>query len=200
MNLEAYRPLSGDVGFVGYDRGRIIPDAIRFFTRGKGESPTRAVHQFQVLMESEIVEALASGVVVKTWQKRKAECEADNAHYIIFRPKTAATQRLVIHSEGKGLRGCRYGFTEVLLQGLDGFLRKIGLLRERKPLFTKLGTLIPWTVICSRVGNICLHRVGILPHNALAWAPDDTFDWAVKHWKIVAVGKQGLAYWGLAET
>ena len=197
----------GDVGFVGYENGSsFVTDAIGFMTTGEHEAETVADHQFQVLFFNEVLEALASlnngGVVVRSLDSRISACIVSGAHYIIFRPTNLTWfQRERIARRARKLNGKRYGYVELLLQTVDGWLRKKGWLKEGRPLFTRLGELIPWTVICSGAGNRCLYDGGVLPRRFLYLSPDGTYDEAIRRgWRVVAFDKNGASYWTGAPT
>jgi len=200
MSLHDYIPMSGDVGFVGYEQGyKYLTDRISWWTTGRGETPTKADHQFQVIGDFDVVESgygKKFRVTVRSWMERLEDCgEDERIHCIIFRPPMNLYQRDKINRVGREIDGYPYGFMEMPLQMGDGLLRKIGLLPERKPFFTMLSVVFPRTMICSGAGNYCLYRTGVLPHRALCWAPDDTFDEAVcRGWRIVAIDENGAAY------
>jgi len=198
--MIAYIPECGDVGFLGYDKG-FIPGAIGFFTTARGECKSKTSHQFQLLYYGHVIEALSRGVVVQPWSAREKEICRVKAHYIVFRPPTTLPQKENLHWAGMSLAGKHYGYGEIVLQAIDGFFQRIGLQRNGRPFFSKLGALNKRTMICSRVGNHCLHEAGILPQASLAWSPDDTFDEAVRRgWRIVAMDEKGADYWGLPQV
>ena len=203
--MSRYVPMCGDVGFVGYEQGYgFIVDKISTMTTGAGESLTKADHQFQVIQDAQIIEADAAikkrRVVKRSVSLRLNQCSPPKVHYIIFRPPTCNFQRKLIHETALSLVGKRYGYLELALQAIDGRLRKLRLLREGFPLFTRLGGLAPWTVICSGASNRCLYEGKVLPRRFLYLAPDGTFDEAVSRgWEIVAQDENGAAYWGLSK-
>jgi hypothetical protein len=198
--MKNYIPECGDVGFLGYDKG-FLPGAIGFFTTAKGECATKTSHQFQVLYYNNIVEALGAGVKVRSWNDRERDTSEHKAHYIIFRPPATLIEKEAIHVSGMSLNGRRYGFGEIVLQGIDGFFQRIGLQKNGRPVFSRLGALNPRTMICSRAGNYCLNKAGILPAASLAWSPDDTFDEAIRRgWLVVAMDENGADYWNLPQV
>lgn len=199
--MSNYFPTCGDVGFVGYEHGYgFITDAISYYSTGRGEAPTSADHQFQVLTCQHVLEAgygKGNSVALRSWGDRMRDCAKKGVHFIVFRPELTENQMHVINTTGRGIVGVRYGYAELLLQAIDGRLRKLGILKERRAFATKLGLLFGSTLICSGAGNTCLHAAGVLPKASLAWAPDDTFDEAVRRgWRIVAMDNNGAAYWG----
>lgn len=194
-----YIPVCGDVVFVGYPPGAgVIADSIRKFTTGWGEEVTAAIHQVQVIEHKQVAEALiGQGVVIKAFQQWQDETENGNAHYIIFRPPTEPIQRFKIDARARKIEGHRYGYVEgAVLQAADGLLRKLCLLKEGFPLFTRLGALIPWTVICSGAGNQCLYAGKVLPKKFVYLSPDGTYDEAIRReWLNVAMDEEGASYW-----
>jgi hypothetical protein len=205
MGKQPYMAMCGDVGFVGRKSGKsFISDVISELTTGVNESRSVAQHQFQVIKHGEILEAGSMrkrSVVIRPLSERFFECEDDGSHYVIFRPPTTEEQQEKIDTIArKKLNGKRYGYIELLLQVADGLLRKVGLLREGRPLFTRLGAIAPWTVICSGVSNWCLYAAKILPRRFLSLAPDGTFDEAIRRgWRMVAMDEDGADYWGLPQ-
>jgi len=198
-------PECGDVGFVGREHGSsLVSDAIDLMTTGEDEDATVAQHQFQVINYDRILEAGTSrkhGAIIRLLSERIADCLADNTHYIIFRPPALTWwQRERIARRARKLNGKRYGYVEILLQGIDGGLRKKGWLREGRPLFTRLGALAPWTVICSGASNRCLYDGRVLPRRFLYLSPDGTYDEAIRRcWQVVAIDKNGASYWAGAK-
>lgn len=194
-----YEPQAGDVGFVGHPKGAgFITDAISYFTRDKGEAPTLAQHQFQVLAGCTILEAGSNrkkGAVIRNIYDRFADCDKDGSHWCIFRPVTTLYQKGIIQAKSRELEGARYGYTEILLQLGDAFLRRRGLLSRGKPLLARLGALVPGTVICSGVSNQCLAAAGLVPPEYVYLAPDDTFDFVCTRWAMVAHDDRGRHYW-----
>ena len=205
MKKDRYYPVCGDVGFVGHEFGAsLLADGIGNITTSYKETPTKAHHQFQVIYTSAVVEALGRANIRRVISRQMGEVEAEidadpKAHCIIFRPPVNELQKVTIDKIARRLIGYRYGYAEVALHVVDGLLRKVRLLRDRRPLFTRLGAIIPWTVICSGVGNHCLSAVGVLPRRFRYLDPDATFDEAVERgWRIVAMSKSSSDYWGLS--
>jgi len=201
--MNDYVPKCGDVGFVGYEQGYgFVVDRISDVTTGRNESLTKADHQFQVIEGAQIIEADAAikkrRVVKRLVVSRLDQCRPPKVHYIIFRPPTCKYTRGVIHETALNLVGKRYGYLEIILHAIDGRLRKWGWLKERFPLFTRLGGLAPWTVICSGASNRCLYEAKVLSRRFLYLAPDGTFDEAISRgWEVVAQDENGADYWCL---
>jgi len=197
---KPYIPRCGDVGFAGYEGG-IVPASIGYYSTGKGESATKAHHQFQVLRYERIIQALTrTGVIVELWPATKERIEDHKgAHYIIFRPPQMNWRKMdAIDDAAEKIKGRFYGFLEIPLQAMDGRLRKMGLLSEKRSFFAYLGALFPWTMICSGVGNYCLGKAWLMPKCSAYWPPDGTFDAVVRlGWEVVCVDEGGEVYWGL---
>jgi hypothetical protein len=86
-----------------------------------------------------------------------------------------------------------------MLQGIDGWLKKRGWLKEGSALFSKLGSLVPGTVICSGASNQCLVKAGVLDEKFVYLSPDDTLDEATRlGWMVVCIDNKGEDYWRLS--
>ena len=194
-----YWPRCGDVGFTGGPNGGVISEAILRFTTSRGEPRTSAHHQFQVTGRW-VVEALGElkhrKVIRRLFDERRTDCENSGSFIIVVRPTLTESQREVLRAEARRLVGRRYGYVEIVLKAMDGILKRFGLLKGYKQLFSRLGGLRASTMICSRVSNQCLVRAGALPKDAVHWAPDDTFDFALSEgWEVVCMSENSAGYW-----
>ena len=195
-----YSPRCGDVGFTGKADGGLLSAAILRFTTGRNEAPSLAHHQFQVVRGGRVVEALGElkyrKVVDRPFNDRRTESYESGTFIIVFRPPVTPYQQAAVADAAIPMVGRRYGYIEILLKALDGVLKRYGLLKGYKQLFSRLGGLRRSTMICSRVGNACQVKAGTMPSEAVHWAPDDSFDYAIQHgWEIVCMSEKSAGYW-----
>jgi len=130
--MEPYTPQCGDLGFTG-SPGAKLSRAISYYETGKNELPAVATHEFIVCRGKNVVEAGAgkgANTTIRPWKERVWECSDKGSHIIVFRPPLTFIQQEVIQETAVKLNGTRYAFGEIILQAIDGRLRKLGWLKE----------------------------------------------------------------------
>jgi len=170
-------PMMGDVIFTrwpGWDS-----KLTEFVTSGM------AAHEEQVCADGETVFVLSASkamnrMVVWEWESRKAYFESTKTEWCRFTPAMPLTmeQRHILHNFHQEAQNTyQYSTSELLLQGLDSlhnWLWNIQYDSEKAVWWRKLGNVSKSDVICSKVANIGLVRLGFLPAWAQFWSPSDT--------------------------
>ena len=121
-------------------------------------------------------------IVKWTWESRKAYFASTKTEWCRFTPTvglTASQQFMLTVFFEEAENTFDYSNGELLLQGLDSlknWLFKTPYDSESAVWFRKLGNIRRSSVICSKVTNIGLMRIGCLPAWAQYWSPADTLN------------------------
>jgi len=116
------------------------------------------------------------------WESRKHYFERTNTEWCRYTPTTQLTEKQmsILHDFYEEAQNTfKYSKAELMLQGLDSlrnWLFKIPYDSSRAVHFRKMGNIIKSKVICSKVANIGLVRLGLLPEWAEYWSPSDTLN------------------------
>jgi len=177
-----------DVGDIMLTRmpGKYLGRRILWYTRARGERPSRAGHAGVFADEATVQEALARGVVRTRWTARREQIEQDGGEWAIYTRQRPIMpyQRPILAQLLKRHLGAKYAWGELPLCALDGLL---GKLLGREPIFfRRLGALLPGTVICSKLVGLVLRSLGWVPPACEWWTPDDLADYldAGHGWQI----------------
>jgi hypothetical protein len=147
----------------------------------------RAAHEEMICSDAPNAETLTASkamnrIVKWTWESRKAYFASTKTEWCRFTPVNPLTfeQRRALHNFFQEAENTfSYSKGELLLQGLDSFhnwLWNIPYDSDKAVRFRKLGNIRASSVICSKVTNIGLMRIGCLPAWAQYWSPSDTLN------------------------
>lgn len=185
----AQRLKTGDV-WLQTTPGHWMSKLIATFTRHRGEDRTRATHQGIVWVHEgtcTLIEAQMGGVKTVQIETKLLEMHGTGAVWWVVRPPMDSEDLAIVDDACEKLAtgGIKYGFSEILLQGVDGLL---GFIAGRDVIWArKLGKLNKKRAICSKVGNLPLVQAELMPPDAVYWSPDGTDDYcADEGWEVVA--------------
>lgn len=167
-------------------------------TQSHDEGPTDATHQGLVYTggsRAMMMEALQRRGLVTAPIEETIKRISDGGYlYRVWRIPMTDKQRRAVTREARRMleKPPKYGTLELLAQGIDHWIARLFRM-ERAPIITRrLADLIPGTMICSTSANRPLVVAGVLPHEALYWAPDGIDDWCRDNGgEIVTTNKQG---------
>lgn len=147
----------------------------------------RAAHEEMICSDDPNAETLTASkamnrIVKWTWESRKDYFSRTSTDWCRFTPVKPLTfeQRRTLHNFFQEAENTfSYSKGELLLQGLDSlhnWLWNIPYDSEKAVRFRKLGNIRASSVICSKVTNIAMARIGLLPSWSLYWSPSDTLN------------------------
>lgn len=175
--IKTIAPMIGDIVFTrwaGFDS-----KLTEWVTSG------RAAHEEQVYSDGDCVKIISASkvmnrIVIWEWESRKAYFRNTKTEWCRFTPANPLTeeQRRILHDVHQEAENTfKYSKAELVLQALDSlnsWLFKLPYDSEKAVKWRKLGNVSKSDVICSKVANIGLVRLGFLPAWAIFWSPSDT--------------------------
>ena len=174
-----YVPVPTDVVFT--HTGSALACAIAWFTRARGEPPTKATHAAPVMKAGYILNAkwrLPPRLTLEWWNGYRTLLEDGGGEWCIMgrtvEPSDYEECRWVWDGCMPLYRRGGYSLGEIGLHAIDGLAEKVA---GRKVVAARLlGDSYHWRVICSRAAAVPCVAAGYLGESHLTDSPDDLLD------------------------
>ena len=176
MNRYPHSTMTGDVFAC---RNGTRPSTITlFFQRISGEPQSLAAHIGMMESSDELCHARQStGVAIQTLTEYMDECymTMPGFEWAVYRCLTLTeADRAAIAASLRSYKGTRYAPLELALCGIDWVIAMITGIE--RPVARRLGDLVPWNMICSKLVGIHINLFGMLPGRHEHDTPDDLVD------------------------